>query len=159
MFVIKKILKGGVMKGLVCKVCGYVSLDGCTEKCPICFDKNVFIEKEDAYRMPDFKEGLGESNKKHIPFFTVVKQCGLIPKAGCIDVHVKVGEILHPALPEHYIQEITFYIDDKFVSNIMLTAGINPAAVIHLKEEPKGKVQAIANCNLHGKWFNEIEIK
>jgi superoxide reductase len=147
------------MKGLVCKVCGYVSLDGSKDVCPICHLKNVFEEKEEAYKMPDFKETSGESEKKHIPSFTVVKQCGLIPGAGCVDVHVKVGEILHPALPDHHIREITFYIDNKFVSNIMLKPDVNPAAVIHLKDGTKGKVQVIETCNLHGKWFNEVEIK
>lgn len=149
------------MKGLVCKVCGYVALDGNKDVCPICHAKDVFEEKKDAYKMPDFKATSGETEKKHIPALTVVKQCGLIPGAGCIDVHVRIGEILHPALAEHHIQEINFYIDNKFVSNIMLRSDVNPAAVIHLKVEEgtKRKVQVIETCNLHGKWFNEVEIK
>ncbi|MDR2616287.1 MAG: hypothetical protein LBC22_00500 [Endomicrobium sp.] len=147
------------MKGLVCKVCGYVALDGNKDICPICHAKNVFEEREDAYKMPDFKATSGETEKKHIPDFTVVEKCGLIPGTGCVDVHVKIGEVLHPALSEHHIQEITFYVDNKFISNVMLTSSINPAAVIHLKGGTKGKVQVIETCNLHGKWFNEVEIK
>ena len=84
------------MKGLVCKVCGYVALDGKTDICPVYRLKNVFIEKEDAYKTPDFKAETGESEKKHIPQIAVIEKCGLIPGAGCIDVHVKVGEIIHP---------------------------------------------------------------
>jgi superoxide reductase len=147
------------MKGLICKVCGYVALDGNKEQCPICHSKNEFEEKEDAYKTPDFKALSGESEKKHIPVFTVVTECGLIPGTGCIDVHVKIGEILHPTLLQHYITEITFYLDNKFVTNVMLTADVNPASVIHLRSDTKGKVQVIENCNVHGKWFNEVEIK
>jgi len=147
------------MKGLVCKVCGYVALDGNKEVCPVCHMKNVFEEKEDAYKMPDFKAEKGESEKKHIPSIMVVEQCGLIPGAGCIDVHVKVGEITHPMLPEHYITSITFYHENKFIGIMSLTPNVNPAAVVHLKEGTKGKIQIIENCNVHGNWYNDTTIK
>jgi superoxide reductase len=147
------------MKGLICKVCGYVALDGNKDQCPICLAKNAFEEKEDAYKTSDFKAVSGETEKKHIPYFTIVKECGIIPGTGCVDVHVKIGEILHPSLPEHHITEVTFYIDNKFVSNVMFTSDVNPAAVIHLKDGAKCNVQVIGNCNLHGNWFNEVEIK
>ena len=146
------------MKGLVCKFCNYVALDGKTDICPICHIKNAFEEKEDAYKTPDFKAEKGESEKKHIPSFTVVEKCGLIPATGCIDIHVKIGEILHPALPEHHITNITYYLDNKFIAWAELTADINPAAVVHLKDGTKGKIQVIENCNVHGKWYNEVEI-
>ncbi|MDR1941267.1 MAG: hypothetical protein LBQ47_02965 [Endomicrobium sp.] len=146
------------MESKVCKACGYVALDGNTETCPVCHLKNVFEEKQDAYKMPDFKAEKGESEKKHIPAITVVEKCGLIPGTGCIDVHVKIGEITHPALPEHYITNITFYLNGKFIASALLSADINPAAVVHLKGGTKGKVQVIENCNVHGKWYNEVEI-
>jgi superoxide reductase len=147
------------MKGKVCKVCGYVALDENTEVCAICHLENVFEEKEDAYKAPDFKAEKGESEKKHIPSVTVVEECGLIPGTGCVDVHVKIGEITHPALPEHHITDITFYLNGKFIASAALSADINPAAVVHLKGGTKGKVQIIENCNVHGKWYNEVEIK
>jgi superoxide reductase len=146
------------MNGKVCKFCGYVALDENTEVCPVCHSKNAFENKEDAYKTPDFKSEKGESEKKHIPAFTVVRECGLIPNSGCIDVHVKIGEITHPSLPEHHITGITFYIDNKFAANAMLTENVNPAAVIHLKGAAKGKIQAIETCNIHGKWYNEIDV-
>ena len=146
------------MKSLVCKVCGYIALDGKSDTCPVCHLKNVFIEKEDAYKMPDFKAEKGESEKKHIPFISVVKECGLIPGEGCVDAHVKIGEITHPAIPEHHITRIVFYHNNKYIASMELTAEINPAAVVHLKEGTKGKIQVIENCNIHGDWYNEIEI-
>ena len=147
------------MKWIVCKVCGYVALDGYKEVCPVCHAKNEFEEKEEAYKSQEFKADSRESEKKHIPAFSIVKECGLIPSNGCSDVHVKIGEILHPALPEHHITEITFYLNNKFIANVMLTSDINPAAVVHVKEGTKGKVQVIETCNVHGKWYNEVEIK
>lgn len=147
------------MKGLVCKICGYIALDGKTDECPLCHMKNCFEEKEDAYKTPDFKAESGESEKKHIPAITVIEECGLIPGAGCVDVHVKIGEITHPMLEEHHITRIVFYRGGKYIASMNLTAGVNPAAVVHLKDGTTGKIQIIENCNVHGNWFNEVEIK
>ena len=147
------------MKGLVCKVCGYIALDGNKEVCPVCGMKS-FEEKEDAYKMPDFKTETGESEKKHIPSILVVEECGLIPNTGCTDVHVKVGEITHPMTPEHYITTIYYYLDKKFVAvmhNSPLGV-INAAAAAHFKGGTKGTVNVIAQCNLHGSWYNEVKI-
>ncbi|MDR0956794.1 MAG: hypothetical protein LBL77_02910 [Endomicrobium sp.] len=146
------------MKGLVCKICGYITLDNNEKQCPICHAKNIFEEKEDAYKMSNSEAASSESKKKHIPYFNIIKECVLIPNTKCTDIYVKIGEILHPALQEHYITNITFYTNNKFVSYITFTFDVNPAAVIHLKDEVKGKVQVIANCSIHGKWFNEVKI-
>jgi superoxide reductase len=121
--------------------------------------KNCFEERENAYKMPDFKAEKGESEKKHIPAITVIEECGLIPGTGCVDVHVKIGEILHPALAEHHITRIVFYHENQYIASANLTAGVNPAAVVHLKEGTKGKIQIIENCNVHGDWYNETTIK
>jgi superoxide reductase len=146
------------MKGLVCKVCGYVALDGKTDICPLCHTENCFEEKEDAYKTPDFITEKGESEKKHIPAVTVVNKCGLIPGTGCVDVHVKIGEILHPSLPEHHIMRIVFYHDNKYIASASLTENVNPAAVAHLKSGTKGKISIIETCNIHGSWYNEVSL-
>ena len=147
------------MKGLVCKTCGYVALDGNKEVCPVCHMKNVFEEKEDAYKMPDFKAEKGESEKKHIPLAKHVESCGIVPETCCNVVHVKIGEITHPMTPEHFISELIFYHENKFMGMMMFAPDVSPVGVIHLKKDVKGKIQVIENCNLHGKWYNEIEIK
>ena len=110
------------MKGFVCGVCGFVAIDGAApDNCPVCHaPKTSFAEKEDAAKTPVDAKNLTELEKKHIPVINVVKKCGLIPE-GCEDVHVKLGEIQHPMLPEHSIQHIDFYIDKKFVSRVILT--------------------------------------
>jgi superoxide reductase len=125
------------------------------EKCPVChLPKTVFKEKEDALKTAQDKATVGESEKKHIPAITIVRQCGLIPD-GCIDAHVRVGEILHPMLPEHSIGWIDFYLDKKFISRVQLMPGVlNPAAVLHLKANA-GTLSVVENCNIHGSWINE----
>ncbi|MDR1511186.1 MAG: hypothetical protein LBS15_00125 [Endomicrobium sp.] len=147
------------MRGVVCKVCGYVSLSENDVKCPVCRSRNVFGIKENAYKMLDVEAPIGELEKKHIPVFTIVEECGLISGSVCLDVHVKIGEVTHSMFPEHFISEITFYINNRFVENVMLTSNVNPAAVVHLKDSMRGKIQVIESCNLHGRWFSEVDIK
>ncbi|RKY36965.1 MAG: hypothetical protein DRP78_02285 [Candidatus Omnitrophota bacterium] len=144
------------MKGIVCKVCGYVAINGIVpQQCPVCRAKS-FEEKDDALKASADKAEVGESEKKHIPEITVIKECGRIPQ-GCQDVNVKVGEIEHPMMPEHSIEHIDFYVDREFVSRVMLTPDkLRSAATFHLKSG-SGKISAIALCNLHGAWFNEVE--
>jgi len=147
------------MKGFVCGVCGYVAIDGSApEHCPVCFaPKEKFSEKQDALKTPKDIATIGESEKKHIPQISVNKKCGLVP-AGCVDVSVKVGEIIHPMLPEHFIMHIDFYVDNKYVSRVILTPDkLNPAATLHFKGTGS-KVQVVELCNVHGAWFNEASL-
>lgn len=147
------------MKGFVCKVCGFISIDGAApDKCPVCgAPKTAFEEKDDAIKTPQDENNLTELEKKHIPVITVVKKCGLIPE-GCVDVHAKMGEIQHPMQPEHYINHIDFYIDKKFIARVHLTPEkLNPAAALHLKAS-SGKLSVVELCNLHGAWIKETEL-
>jgi len=147
------------MKGFVCRVCGFISINGSApEKCPVCgAPKTSFEEKEDAIKIAKDVNNLSELEKKHIPVITVAKICGLIPE-GCQDVHVKIGEIQHPMQPEHYITHIDFYIDNEFISRVVLTPDkVNPAVALHLKAR-SGKLAAIELCNLHGAWIKEVNL-
>lgn len=144
------------MKGFVCKVCGFISINGSApEKCPVCgAPKTSFAEKEGAIRTSQDEANLSE---KHTPVITVAKKCGLITQ-GCQDARVKVGEVQHPMLSEHYIMHIDFYIDNEFISRVMLTPDkLNPAVSLHLKAE-SGKLTAIELCNLHGAWIEEVNL-
>ena len=141
------------MKGFVCKVCGFVSIDGSApEKCPVCgAPQKAFEEKPDAIKTAKDEVNLSE---KHTPVITVVRKCGLIPE-GCLDVHVKVGSVTHPMLAEHYIADIDFYIDNKFISRVILTPEkLNPAAALHLKVA-SGRFSVVEHCNIHGAWIAE----
>ena len=141
------------MKGFVCKVCGYISINGSApEKCPVCSaPKTSFEEKQDAIKIAKDEVQLSE---KHTPVITVIKKCGLIPE-GCTDVHVKIGSVTHPMQPDHYIVHIDYYIDNEFISRVHLTPEkLNPAAGMHLKVS-SGKLSAIEFCNKHGAWIAE----
>ena len=147
------------MKGFLCKVCGFISINGSApENCPVCgAPRTSFEEKEEAVKTPKDANNLTELEKKHIPVITIVKKCGLIPE-GCQDVHVKMGQIQHPMQEEHYIMHIDFYIDNEFISRVKLTPEkLNPAAALHLKAE-SGKLSVIELCNLHGAWIKEVEL-
>ena len=147
------------MKGYVCQVCGFISIEvSAPEKCPVCgAPKASFQEKQDAIKSSQDVNNLTEPEKKHIPVITIVKKCGLIPE-GCQDAHVRVGQIQHPMTPEHAIVHIDFYIDNEFISRVILTPGkLNPAAALHLKAT-SGKLTVIEHCNLHGDWINQAEL-
>ena len=147
------------MKGFVCKVCGFISINGnAPDKCPVCAaPKMSFREKQDAIKTPQDINNLTELEKKHIPVITIAKKCELIPE-GCQDVHVKMGEVQHPMQPEHYIMDVDFYIDKKFISRVMLTPDkLNPAAALHIKAT-SGRLSVIEFCNLHGAWIKEADL-
>ena len=147
------------MKGIVCSVCGFIALDGqAPDNCPVCHaPKAAFKDVENAIVVPSTATDKMEANKKHIPVITVEKQCGLIPGA-CTDINIKVGEILHPMLPEHFIMYIDTYIDKKYISRIYFSpVKMNAAVGLHLKAE-SGTLQVIEKCNLHGVWLSEMNI-
>ena len=145
------------MKWPVCKVCGFISINGgAPDVCPVCgAPKTAFEEKDDAIKTPQDPANLNESEQKHVPQITVVKKCGLIPE-NCQDVHVKMGQIMHPMKPEHYITRIDFYLNKEFLSRVILTpANLNPAAALHLSAK-SGKLSIVELCNVHGAWINDV---
>ncbi|MBU2044995.1 MAG: hypothetical protein KJ619_07210 [Candidatus Omnitrophica bacterium] len=144
------------MKGIVCKVCGYISINGkAPEKCPVCgAPASAFKEDPKAIKTAEDEVNLSE---KHTPVITIARKCGLIPE-GCQDVHAKVGKIQHPMLVEHYITTIDFYLDKEFLARVHLTPEkLNPAAALHLKAE-SGKLSVVEHCNLHGAWIAETDL-
>lgn len=143
------------MKKSVCQVCGYVNLsEEVPDNCPVCHaPKEKFAEKEDAIKLPEDPANLSELEQKHIPLINVVKACNLLE--GCTDLHAKMGAIVHPMLAEHYITSIDFYLDNQFLSRVVLTPEkLNPAVALHLKAE-SGKITVISHCNLHGSYMSE----
>ena len=151
-------MKEGTMKTYVCKACGHIEFNEAPARCPVCgAPQTSFEEKPDIIHRAGETKIQGEPEKKHIPSILIVKTCGLIPQ-GCMDAHVKVGEIEHPMLPEHYITFIDFYIDNKYLSRVYLTPErLHPAAALHLKVNA-GMLTAIEHCNIHGYWMSETAL-
>ena len=85
------------------------------------------------------------ATEKHIPVVEVNDNL----------VKVKVGEVLHPMEPEHYIEWI--YLEtNKGVKRVNLMPGEEPVAnfILTEKETLKG---VYAYCNLHGLWLKELK--
>lgn len=146
------------MKTFVCKVCGHIEFNEAPLNCPVCgVPQNNFEEKPDIIHKPGETKTQGESEKKHIPAITIVRICGLIPQ-GCMDVHVKVGEIEHPMLKEHFITFIDFYLNHTYLARVELSPErLHPAAALHLKAD-QGILSAVEHCNLHGYWMAEATL-
>lgn len=144
------------MKGLVCKVCGYIAINNSApDKCPVCgAPKTAFLENANAIKTASDEINMSE---KHTPVIIIERKCGLIPD-GCHDVHAKVGKVTHPMLKEHFISVIDFYLDNEFLARVHLTPEkLNPAAALHLKAE-SGKISVVEHCNLHGAWIAETTL-
>ena len=117
-------------------------------KCDKC---GVFDVPEDAEvkvcggeAQKELKAGSSDGAKeKHVP---------VIEKDGN-KVTVKVGEVAHPMLPEHYIEMIELFTDKgKYRKN--LKPGQAPEAVFVIDEE-EVPVEAFEYCNLHGLFKKE----
>ena len=146
------------MKTFVCNHCGHIEFNNIPDKCLVCkAGKEEYKEKPDAIEKPG-QAGRGEADSKHIPKIVIVKECGLIPNAGCNDVHVRIGEIEHPMINEHYIRYIDYYLDYQFISRVWLSPEkCHPAAALHLKAS-SGTITIVENCNKHGNWMNEAKL-
>lgn len=146
------------MDTFVCKRCGYVAFGEPPQNCPVCnAPKQDFQLQRDAIKKPADANNLSDLEKKHIPVIEIKKQCGLVGP-GCIDAHIKIGSILHVMEAKHYIMYIDLYLEYNFIARYHLTAEkLNPVLGIHLKIST-GKLLALENCNLHGRWMKEAEI-
>lgn len=84
------------------------------------------------------------AKEKHVPVIEQNKNT----------VIVKVGEITHPMIPEHYIQWI--YLKTNLgIQRKDLIPNEKPEAKFTLQDGEK-VISAFAYCNLHGLWKKEI---
>jgi desulfoferrodoxin-like iron-binding protein len=119
--------------------------------------KQAFELDPTAIKKPVDASNLTEFEKKHIPAVKINRQCGLAGP-GCIDAHIKIGEVLHVSEAKHYVMYIDVYLDYAFICRYHLVPEkLNPVLGIHLKVD-KGKLLALENCNIHGRWIQEAEI-
>ena len=90
--------------------------------------------------LPNTVEASGE---KHLPAVTVEDGA----------VHVNVGSINHPMIPEHYIEWI--YVQTENSGHLKsLKPGDDPSAAVCLGDDKALAVYAY--CNLHGLWMTEL---
>ena len=68
-------------------------------------------------------------------------------------VHVNVGSVDHPMVPEHFIEWV--YVEtEKGGQRKTLKAGDAPSLTFHLGDDKA--VAVYAYCNLHGLWVTEV---
>lgn len=146
------------MDTFVCGKCGYIAFGQAPEACPVCLaKKEAFKLDTNVIKKPADPNNLTEMEKKHIPVIKVNRQCGL-GGPGCIDAHIKIGEALHVMEDKHYIMYIDVYLDRIFIARYHLAPDkLNPILGIHLKAAT-GKLLALENCNLHGRWIVEVDL-
>jgi len=95
--------------------------------------------------------------KKHVPLVEAPK---VVKPGEWFKVNVKVGYMVeHPSKPDHWIDRIELQVDGKKVSEIINNAGgvTSPNACFTIRLDKPGdvKLDAIADCNLHGTWLGE----
>ena len=92
-------------------------------------------------RMTELVAGTSDgAREKHVPVYEVKDNI----------VHVKVGEVAHPMIPEHYIEWIVLQTKNG-VQRKELNPGDKPEACFALCDGDE--VEAVyAYCNLHGHW-------
>ena len=145
------------MNTFVCGKCGYIAFGEAPESCPVCGAKKQAFELDPtAIKKPVDPKNLSELEKKHIPVIEIRRQCSLVGP-GCVDANIKVGQVLHVMEEKHFIMYVDLYLDYNFIARFHLTPALNPALGIHLRVTA-GKLVALENCNLHGRWVSEAEI-
>ena len=83
------------------------------------------------------------SFEKHIPAVTVSGD----------EVAIKIGEVEHPMIPEHYIEWVVLETENGSYRH-SFKPGDAPAVTFHLAGEKA--IAAYAYCNIHGLWKKEL---
>jgi desulfoferrodoxin-like iron-binding protein len=141
----------------VCSVCGHIEFGGAPEFCPVCHAaQDNFQQNNTVFTEAEAKNKDGAA--KHVPVITAKKQSALVPEQPCCEIAVRIGKALHPMEDAHRIRFIDCYIDDKYVSRVLLTVGTVPAVTFYPKATGS-KVRIVELCTVHGHWQAETEIK
>ena len=93
--------------------------------------------------------------KKHVPLVSAPSK---VKKGEWFEVGVKVGfEVEHPSTPGHFIEEITLIVNGHKVAKLENEQGglTSPYGFFKIRLDSPSTIQAVAECNLHGKWISE----
>jgi superoxide reductase len=80
---------------------------------------------------------------------------------GFTKVEITLGShgIIHPSTDNHWIDFIELYADGKLVDRVLFSAGKAMGyAAYNVKLDNVKKLKAVAGCNVHGIWENEITL-
>ena len=144
------------MNIFICKVCGHIEFGNSPDKCPVCFavknkfenNNNVFIDVEKKHK---------ETYTKHVPVIKLVEKNSLIPNKKYTAILVRIGEKRHPMKEKHYIEFIDCYLDDKYISRVMLTPFMKSSVIFYLVSKGS-KLTIVESCNIHGHWMKKAKL-
>ena len=93
---------------------------------------------------------------KHTPDIAIKETDGEFTR---IEVTVGSQGIIHPTTPEHWIDYIKLFADDKLVGQVEFEAGTARGfASFIVKNANLKTLKAEIGCNLHGIWENSITV-
>lgn len=110
----------------------------------------VEMKPQDPAKLTDFE-------LKHLPQITVKEK----DTSGYTMVEITVGQggIIHPSTPDHWIDFISLYADDKLVGKNTLEAEISRGfATFAVKLDGVKTLTAKEGCNLHGIWSASVTL-
>jgi len=94
---------------------------------------------------------------KHSPLITIKEKDA--KGYTLIEITVGQGGIIHPSTPDHWIDFIELYADDKLVGKSTLEPEISRgAASFAVKLDNVKVLKAKAGCNLHGIWTTTVTV-
>lgn len=106
---------------------------------------------------PKDPSNLDNFELKHTPLVTIKEK----DANGYTLVEITVGQggIIHPSTPDHWIDFIELYADDKLVGKNVLEPEISRgAAAFAVKLDGVKVLKAKAGCNLHGIWTSTVTL-
>lgn len=106
---------------------------------------------------PQDPKKMNKHELKHTPLITV----GAKDEQGYTSVEITIGQggIIHPSTPDHWIDFIELYADDKLVGKNTLEAEISRGKTLFaLKLDGVKVLKSRAGCNLHGIWTSDVAL-
>lgn len=141
----------------VCSICGHVEFGTAPDACPICHAAKEKFDQNDAL-FTDTQQKFKDAVDKHIPVVHAKKKSVLITEAPSVSVETKIGSVIHPMIEAHHLRFIDCYIDDKYVSRLLLTLHSHPAGGFEISTAGSN-VCIVTSCNMHGYWHAESVVK
>ena len=94
---------------------------------------------------------------KHSPLVTIKEKDA--KGYTLVEINIGQGGIIHPSTPDHWIDFIELYADDKLVGKSSLEPEISRgAASFSVKLDNVKALKAKAGCNLHGIWTTTVTL-
>ncbi len=118
-------------------------------------DKLIVNRKKMAFQDP---ENPTDFELKHTPDIVI----GEKNEQGFTRVDILVGSkgIIHPTKPDHWIDYLTLFADNKKILHVEYEAGVAMGfASFYVKADGVKNIKAEIGCNLHGIWENSVDLQ